>query len=116
MVAVRRAAITGRVQIASTEIAPLLAMLDERRIPLARGTVRADFNLRGTVGAPELVGEVIVAEVGWGRRLVLRELRIDGRYANRTVIATARGRQDSGGRLEIATNIDVDDIDAAVTT
>ena len=61
MVAVRRAAITGRVQIASTEIAPLLAMLDERRIPLARGTVRADFNLRGTVGAPELVGEVIVA-------------------------------------------------------
>ena len=91
-------------------------MLDERRRPRARGTVRADFNLRGTVGAPELVGEVIVADVGWGRRVVLRELRIDGRYANRTVIATAHGRQDSGGRLEIATNIDIDDLDAAVTT
>ena len=32
------------------------------------------------------------------------------------MIATARGRQDSGGQLEITTNIDVDDIDAAVTT
>ncbi|MGE0549751.1 MAG: translocation/assembly module TamB domain-containing protein [Kofleriaceae bacterium] len=117
LAAIRDAPITGQVTIARTELAPIVAAIDQRRRGRRlRGVVRAEATVGGTIGAPEGAASLVLTDVGSARRVLLCELRVDARLVSGVATATVHGRGARGGTLAIATRLPLARPQDATTT
>jgi len=113
--ALHRATITGELDVAPTELAPLVATFRDR-VRRLQGTIRASATVSGTFDEPVVTAEIIVADAGVRRRVLLNEVRVDAGYARGVLTAAVRGAQDRGGKFVIDARGELRHLDQAVTT